>query len=314
MTVDLGLCALCGQPLDLEAVRQHDDRCTPCVAAVTAAEQVVEDAASAEPNPWDPVPLRSFRDHKPERPTLVTPMGAKAGLFYPGRSHTVFGESGTGKSWLALLAAASALRDGSAVAWVDMEEHPALFVHRLRMVAGMVGADLDGWLDLVRFIDSPSTRATPEVIDRLADGTAVFVIDGVSHWCRLHGIDIDSATDVSTLTRQLRYAARLGPAVITVDHSPKPVPGAKAGPRFPLGSQEKLAGLTGSAYRVHLRDPDTPPFTASSGGLVFLTLTKDRPGGVPTPTGGHAASLIGKHTETGFRLSLASGAGWLEER
>ncbi len=81
---------------------------------------------------WAPVDLSDVLDgrYEPPRPTV----GARAdgaGLFYPGRMHTISSESEGGKTWLALAAAQHELHNGNAVIYLDFEDDEGGVVGRL---------------------------------------------------------------------------------------------------------------------------------------------------------------------------------------
>ena len=54
-----------------------------------------------------------------------------ATLLYEGRLNTLFGEPGTGKTWVAIMTLISAVRNGAFVAWWDHEDRPATLAARL---------------------------------------------------------------------------------------------------------------------------------------------------------------------------------------
>ena len=89
-----------------------------------------------ERSSWSPVPLgpvvAGLLDGSLERLTPKVGQVAGAGfLFYPGKVNSLFGESGCGKTWTALVVAAMVLRSGGAVVYVDLEDDAAGVVGRL---------------------------------------------------------------------------------------------------------------------------------------------------------------------------------------
>src|SRR5690606_11476823 len=56
------------------------------------------------------------------RPTIGRFVTGGTALYYPGRINGLYGESGIGKSWIALALAEEVLSDGGTVAWIDLEE------------------------------------------------------------------------------------------------------------------------------------------------------------------------------------------------
>ena len=53
-------------------------------------------------------------------------------LLYAGKLNSIFGEPGTGKSWVALMAAIEALSRGGSVLWWDFEDKPDTLHHTRR--------------------------------------------------------------------------------------------------------------------------------------------------------------------------------------
>ena len=58
-------------------------------------------------------------------------------ILYESKLNSVFGEPGVGKTWVAIMAAISAVRNGSNVLWWDFEDRQATLATRL----AALGAD-----------------------------------------------------------------------------------------------------------------------------------------------------------------------------
>ena len=84
---------------------------------------------------WAPVDLGPFLDGtvRPVVPSLL-PRTDGVALLYPGLTHSLHGESESGKSWVAQAEAARILTDGGRVLFVDFESDAGALVERLRLL------------------------------------------------------------------------------------------------------------------------------------------------------------------------------------
>lgn len=193
-------------------------------------------------------------------------------LIYPGRAHFLAGESGGGKTWVALHTCAEAIKDGHHVIYIDLEDHPDSIVGRLKAL------DVDGQDILERFhYIQPQQPFTPEVGDRLdylikRDNIALVVIDSIGELLSLQGCKPNDDDDVARVYRQIvRRITALGPAVILIDHVPK---SSDRTPLYGIGSQRKKSAIDGSAFMVET----VTPFAAGVNGALKLVTAKDRAG------------------------------------
>ena len=199
-------------------------------------------------------------------------MTTPAALIYPGRAHFLAGESGGGKTWVALHTCAEAIRDGHHVIYIDLEDHPDSIVGRLKALA-VDGPDI---LERFHYIQ-PAQPFTPEVGDRLdylirRDDIALVVIDSIGELLSLQGCKPNDDDDVARVYRQIvRRITALGPAVILIDHVPK---SSDRNPLYGIGSQRKRAAIDGSAFMVET----VTPFAAGKDGTLKLVTAKDRAG------------------------------------
>jgi hypothetical protein len=244
-----------------------------------ADEDTPPDLGGWVPQPLDAAALAA--GHPPA--ATVLPVQGVRGLFYPGRVHTIYGEPGSGKSWLLVAAITAALRaDPAAVCLLlDFEDAPNLWAARFRQTG--VPADE---LRRITYLAPRDPMPTLDTLDRLTEHPwAVTALDGLTSFYQLHGQDLDSGTDTARVFGWLERLTSSGAAVIASDHVTK----SKDGRRFALGSGHKLAAVTGAAYRVDA-DPDTP-IRRHGAGLSTVTLTKDRAGGIPCRANGQAAVM-----------------------
>lgn len=255
------------------------------------------------PPTWQPTSLADYATVPPPTPAAL-PVANGVGLLYPGRSHSAYGEPGSGKSWLLCAALLAALRSDSATRalLVDFEDHPALWASRLRQV-GVPEHELTR-ITYVRPRESlPNWSLLAPLV--VGHGLGLVCVDGVTGLFRLHGLDSDSNTDTDRLMGALhQYVCDLGPPLLLADHVTK----SRDSRRFAVGSGHKLAAVTGAAYRV---EPDEHyPIRRAHLGFSRVMLTKDRPGGIPCAVDHCAALLRLDDRDRPARLSCEPGQGW----
>lgn len=218
---------------------------------------------------WKPADLAATLARgltRPE-PTLLRRTDGQY-LLYPGRTHTIFGESGAGKTWLLYIAAAQLIAQGEHVIILDWEDDDNAYLMR------MIALGLPGELVVANSTYYPiATAATVddlEEIDRLIAerGTVLVGIDSTGEALAAQGMDQDKDPDVARWMSTLpRRWARLGPCVVMLDHMPH------AGGRE-IGSQRKRAGISGAAYEAIASEP----FAKDRAGTLTLKVAKDRGG------------------------------------
>ena len=223
-------------------------------AAMSASSSNGDGATAAtvddEWTPQDIVSIaRAIADGTRERevPTLLAVDGA-APLIYRGRIHSIFGAPGGGKTWVALAAIAERVQAGEPVLFIDWEDSPDGTAARLLDL----GVEVD---DLVHLdYISPSTALS------LGIGTLIefaetrswtlVVIDSAGEAMAAAGIDPNADGQVATwmtVAKSLTTIASM-PAVLILDHIPKNTGDTPTG--FAIGSQRKLAAITGAASRI----------------------------------------------------------------
>ncbi|MEX1264955.1 MAG: AAA family ATPase [Actinomycetota bacterium] len=226
---------------------------------------------------WFPENLEDALDGRtlPEAEHLVRVDGRA--LVYAGKAHTFFGANGSMKTVAALMTVAEFLRRGEAVFYMDFEDD------RFTIVSWLVN-DHHVPPDAVRqhllYVrpEEPffGQGARSGRIDVSAVGQAfrptLWVIDGMTEAMALHGMDVNSATDVARFQRELLRFKIRGLTRIVLDHEAKA--GGKDGGRpTQLGSQHKTSGIDGAAYRFDLQVGAGPGGTSRS----TITVEKDRP-------------------------------------
>jgi hypothetical protein len=228
------------------------------------------------------------------------------GLFYPGRVHSVIGESEGGKTWFALLAVCSELAAGRAVVFIDFEDDAPGVVGRLIAL----GADRQAIRERFAYIRPEEPLGAGfnkhEIATAMHDLRPSFVpVDGVTEGMALHGMELKDNTDVAKFGRLLlRPLAEFGAAVVTLDHVTKD---RESRGRYAIGGVHKLNGLNGAQYILENR----APFGIGMTGKTTVRIAKDRPGqlrkhALPHSSGMHwfADFTLRSHDETFTEASL----------
>lgn len=260
-------------------------------AAEAAAVHVLD--PPREPTSWAPVDLADALDEsaQPLLPVVLRRDDGH-GLLYPGKTHTISGESETLKSWLALVGCAEQLAAGHHVLWLDFEDDARSVVGRLLALGVPRVALLEGF-HYARPADPLDTAATEDLRAVLACGPTLVVLDGVTEAMALHGRSPLDNSDVAWFYGVLpRKLAAAGPAVALIDHVVKNAGEGGRG-RYAIGAQHKLAGLDGAAYIMELAQP----FGHGLHGIARIDVAKDRPGRVREHASGKRAAELHLRSE-----------------
>ena len=266
------------QPTTLDLPAYHANGVAGAGAGTGDAQDGAQDAEGVHiATTWAPVDLTPYLDgtHVPEVPTLLLRSDEHA-LLYPGRVHSLHGESESGKSLVAQVEAVRQLEAGASVLYLDFESDAGAIVGRLLEL----GADPDT-------VARHFTYVRPETDPRrfaheaealgavLAQPYALVVIDGVTDALGVFGFKSADNDDLSAFMRSLprMLASRTGGAVVLIDHVTK---NADTRGRFAIGGQAKMAALDGAAYVVEVIDA----LGRGLRGAISLRVAKDRPGGV----------------------------------
>lgn len=209
-------------------------------------------------------------------PTLL-PRSDGRSLLYPGKVHSVHGESESGKSLVLMGEAVRLMKTGADVMWITFDSDEEEDVARaLRF--GATAEEILAHLHYIRPEVSPQS-VRESYLALFAMRPAMCVVDGVTDAMGLitEGAKGDPNEVYSFFFRVFpkRLADKTGAAVVLVDHVAKDT---DARGRFAIGAQAKMASLTGAAYLVE-PDKDAAP-TAGGVGTVVLRVGKDRPAGV----------------------------------
>ena len=253
---------------------------------------VVEIARQMEAGEWEP-----------EVPTIGVIEHADDALVYAGRLHSIFGQPGGSKTWIALALVAEVLKAGGHVLMIDWEDAEGGTVRRLLRL----GCSVD---DLARFdYRNPATSLAygwAELTTDPAPWTFV-VIDSTGEALAAQGINPNDDGEVAAWMSLVKRLTRLDgdPAVLMLDHVPKA--GGDTAPVYAIGSQRKLAAVTGASYRC---DTVVEPAKGKAG-KVKLVVAKDRLGTRAkgsTACEAHIADTADGGIEIELRLSDAQAA------
>ena len=247
---------------------------------IEAPSRVTTADLSDDESSWKPIPLNDFYDGLFQMPTAtILKRSDGAGLIYPGKVHSFYGESESGKSWIAQIATAELLKIDRKVIYIDFESDPIDIVNRLK-VLGVSRANLLQYFSYIR-PDGPRDVIDPYWQDILEPSRSdLVIIDGVTEALTMWG---GQTKDNDEITRWMRVFPRTvakasGAAVVLIDHITK---NAETRGRFAIGGQSKLATIDGAAYLCEPIELLAP----GKIGTISLRVTKDRIGDVRRKAG-----------------------------
>jgi hypothetical protein len=237
--------------------------------------------AERAPATWARLDLDSILDgtHVPATPELM-PRTDGVCLLYPGLTHSLHGESESGKSWIAQAEAARCIKAGQDVLYVDFESDALSVVERLTLL-GCTADAIRRRFDYRQPEVSPAnTHELGAWHDMLSRPYALAVIDGVTDAMGIFGRSTNDNDDISAWARVFPklLASRTGAAVVMIDHVTKD---KETRGRFAIGGQAKMASLTGAGYVVDVHDG----LGKGLRGTLVLRVAKDRPGSVRGASG-----------------------------
>lgn len=198
-------------------------------------------------------------------------------LFYRGEVNGVAGETGSAKTWTALATCAQVLAGSGCIVYIDLEASPVNIVGRL-LDMGVKLDDIDHGFIYLAPTGPFRDAAVEELVDIVRRARAVFVvIDSTGEALVLEGAKPNADEDVArwfrvlpTMLARLDYDGEIGPAVAVLDHQSK----SGGGSMWPIGSQRKLAAITGVQYIQEV----VRPFRKGQPGYAVLKCAKDRHG------------------------------------
>ena len=230
-------------------------------------------APNEDESSWKPIALKDYFDGMFQAPiATILKRSDGHGLIYTGRVHSIYGESESGKSWVAQIASAECLKADKKVIYIDFESDASDVVGRMKSL-GVSRANLLQYFTYIR-PDGPRDADDPYWQAILEPQSAeLIIIDGVTESLTMWG---GETKDNDAITRWMRIFPRTvatasGAAVVLIDHITK---NAETRGRFAIGGQAKLATIDGAAYLVEPLEALAPGRT----GTLTMRVTKDRPG------------------------------------
>jgi hypothetical protein len=192
-------------------------------------------------------------------------------LLYAGKINAIFGESESGKTWLALEAIRQELAKSKVVFYLDFEDSARGILNRLK--AMRVPTER---LKLFRYAnpDSKLEAGVGELMrtEIMAHVPSLIVVDGVNAAMNLMGLDLEKNKDATAFSQTILKPLRIGGAgILTIDHVTKSKDNRG---NYAIGAQAKRADIDGAAFAVSV----ALPFGRGIDGALDITCTKDRPG------------------------------------
>lgn len=241
---------------------------------VEAPPEAPQSDEEASESTWQPVNLwpHLSGEHIAVMPSLLR-RSDQIPLLYAGKVHSFYGESESGKSWLAQWASVECLRAGQHVLYVDFEADAADVVERLKLL-GASNAEINTYFTYIRPEQAPN-EADPAWQAVLDTPRSLAIIDGVTEALTIWGGETKDNDLITIWNRRFprRLARESGAAVVTIDHVAK---NQETRGRFAIGGQAKLAALDGAAFLIEPVEVLAPGVK----GKLAVRVTKDRPGQV----------------------------------
>lgn len=218
----------------------------------------------------------------PEVGQVQVPDGEPArGLLYEGRVNGIAGESGGGKSWIALAIGVEQMQAGCRFVYLDFEDSMATAVQRL-VTLGCPIPTIRARFDYVH-PDMHSEEGVGTLVRSIEAGAFV-VVDSTGEALAAAGLKQNADEDVASWFAQLpKPLSEAGATVLLLDHMVK----SEDGGLWPIGSQRKRAAITGVQYIVKTIAGQAPSTT--SDGMAQLVVAKDRHGAYEV---GSTASVV----------------------
>lgn len=225
----------------------------------------------------------------------------KVGLFYRGQFNLVFGDPESGKTLLCDYATVQKLKAGGRVLRLDMD-HNGVESTISRLIG--FGADEDVLRNPDRFLYvEPVDRVQAvAVIDDMADWKPdLVIIDSIGELLPLFGAGSNSADEFTAVhSAVIKPLTRTGACVVGIDHLAK---GADSRAFGPTGTAAKKRAIGGTSIRVKVDSA----FTPDKGGSAYLSIHKDRHGGLRRHSpSGDREPLCGKFVILGNQISIAA--------
>lgn len=192
-------------------------------------------------------------------------------LLYAGKINAIFGESESGKTWLALEAIRQELEKNNIVFYIDFEDSARGILNRLKTMRVPTEK-----FKFFRYAnpDHKLEAGIGELMrtEIMAYLPTLIVVDGVNAAMNLLGLDLEKNKDATEFSQRVLKPLRIGGAgILTIDHVTKSKDNRG---NYAIGAQAKRADIDGAAFAVSV----AMPFGRGIDGALDITCTKDRPG------------------------------------
>lgn len=206
-------------------------------------------------------------------PTVLRRTDGRA-LLYPGKVNVLYGDSESGKTWIALAGLAEVLCSGGRGAFVDLDHNGPREIGLRLLLLGVPEVVLKDQ-DRFRHCEPHDAAELDWFINDLAKWTAgMVVVDSLGEVMPMLGLSSNSPDDYTAGNRRvLTPLADSGAVAVAIDHLPKDEVAREKGQTGTLAKKRAVNGVT---LRVTVRDQ----FAPGRGGSATLHVSKDRPGGL----------------------------------
>jgi hypothetical protein len=227
-------------------------------------------------------------------------MNAADCLLYTNADNSIWGPSGVMKSWLAVFAALQEIRQGKHVLVIDYEMSQADWIRRLRSMGATqeqlryvhyiapteqlrAKARLVAGSELIEHMTAAQRVLVQELQQLAARHTVTLaVIDGITELMSSNGLQTNDGEAVALAWAALHrpIVQITGAAVLSVDHVTHQERRDNKAASYPLGSQHKVARITGAGYALRAASQLTSYSKGANVGQLDLFCIKDRHGQV----------------------------------
>lgn len=213
-------------------------------------------------------PLNEWVDGIPPK-KMVLKRDDGQGLIYKNQVNWIHGDSGSGKTWVALIAAVECIQNAQHIIWVNYEDPtPQGTIERLRSL-GLTDTQLRTQFHYIDPQHVGLIELTPHLIEKAgALNPTLIVIENAGEALGADGVDENSSLEVSQWNKKTLWKMReenIG--VLISDHNTK----ANQLPLTPAGTLRKLASTSGMGIYVEaIKHP-----SRTESGALRLTCSKD---------------------------------------
>jgi hypothetical protein len=232
--------------------------------------QLHDEEGNIKESSWIPKEIGESELEEEEPPSMLKREDGNC-LLYAGKINAIFGESESGKTWIALEAIRQELEKNNIVFYLDFEDSARSILNRLKTLR--VPTDK---FKLFRYAnpDEPLGEGVGEIMrtEIMAYLPTLIVVDGVNAAMNLLGLDLEKNKDATHFSQKVLKPLRIGGAgILTIDHVTKSKDNRG---NYAIGAQAKRADIDGAAFAVSV----AMPFGRGIDGALDITCTKDRPG------------------------------------